>query len=94
MKKYKSLLALVLCLMMLFVLTGCTKSMTYSKARNLYEELGDFADCPEMVSVCYYELGREAMLEEQWQEAIGYFEKSDYHGAPARIQECKDKLAK
>ena len=32
MKKYKSLLALVLCLMMLFVLTGCTKSMTYSKA--------------------------------------------------------------
>ena len=34
MKKYKSLLALVLCLMMLFVLTGCTKSMTYSKARN------------------------------------------------------------
>lgn len=106
MKKYKSLLALVLCLMMLFVLTGCTKSMTYSKARNLYatgeyaealkiyEELGDFADCPEMVSVCYYELGREAMQEEQWQEAIGYFEKSDYHGAPARIQECKDKLAK
>lgn len=105
MKKYKVLAALVLCLAMLLMLTGCTTSMTYQRARNLhatgeyaealkiYQQLGDFADCKEMVGVCYYELGREAMLEEKWQEAIDYFEKSDYHGAPARIEECKNKLA-
>lgn len=104
MRKHKSLLVLVLCLAMLLLLTGCTTSMTYRKARNLYvtgeyeeaieifEDLGDFADSKEMIGVCYYELGREAMLEKQWQKAITYFEKSDYHGAAEKLQECKDKL--
>lgn len=105
MKKYKPLLALVLCLAMLLCLTGCTASFTYRAAKNLYnteeyeeaitkfESLGDYGDSKEMIGICYYELGREAMLEEKWQEAIGYFEKSNYHGAPEKIQECKDKLA-
>ena len=105
MKKYKGLLALVLCAVMLLSLTGCTESITHRRAKNLYitgeyqeaidifETLGDYGDSKEMISVCYYELGREAMLEEKWQEAIAYFEKSDYHGAADRILECKDKLA-
>ena len=105
MKKYKGLLALMLCLVMLPVLTGCTASMTYRKAHNLYntsdyleaieifEELDDYSDSKIMLDACYYELGREAMLEKQWQKAIDYFEKSNYHGAPEKIQECKDKLA-
>lgn len=105
MKKYKCLIALLLCAVMLLTMSGCTQSFTYRKARNLYvtgeyqgaikvfETLGNYGDCKEMIGVCYYELGREAMLEKKWQEAIGYFEKSDYHGAAERIQECKDKLA-
>ncbi len=105
MKKYKSLIALLLCMVMLVSLTGCTVSFTYRRARNLYvtgeyqkaievfETLGDYGDSKEMISACYYELGREAMLEKQWQKAITYFEKSDYHGAAERIQECKEKLA-
>ena len=105
MKKYKSLLVLVLCLAMLPVLTGCTTSMTYRKAYNLYttqeyeeaiaifEQLGDYGESKMMIDACYYELGREAMLEKEWQKAIDYFEKSGYHGAAEKIQECKDKLA-
>ena len=105
MRKCKILLALVLCFAMLLTLTGCTTSMTYRKAQNLYatgdyeeaikifEELGDFGESKIMIDACYYELGREAMWEKQWQLAISYFEKSDYQGAAARIQECKDKLA-
>ena len=105
MKKFKCLLALLLCAVMLLTMTGCTTSMTYRKAHNLYttgdyeeaieifEELGDFGESKLLISACYYELGREAMWEKQWQKAISYFEKSDYKGAAEKIQECKDKLA-
>ena len=105
MKQCKRLLALALCTLMLLTMTGCTDSMTYRKAKNLhttgdyeeaielFEKLGDYGDSKDMIGVCYYELGREAMLEEKWQEAIGYFEQSNYHGAAERIRECQDKLA-
>ncbi len=105
MKKCKCLLALVLCMAMLLTLTGCTDSFTYRKAKNLYntgeyeeaivffEQLGDYGNCKELIGICYYELGREAMLEDQWQQAIDYFSKSNYHGAAEKLKECQDKLA-
>lgn len=104
MKKCKCLLALLLCAVMLLTVSGCTVSFTYQKARNLFikeqyeeavkkfEELGDYGDSQEMVSICYYELGREAMRAEQWQKAIDYFGKTDYQDAAEKLQECKDKL--
>ena len=104
MRKSKCVLVLALCLAMLLVLTGCTTSMTYRKAYNLYttgdyqeaveifERLGDYGESKLMISSCYYELGREAMLEQQWQIAIDYFSKSDYEGAAEKIKECQGKL--
>lgn len=105
MKKLKTAVALALCMAMLLCMTGCTESFTYRGAKNHYnvgeyeeaiekfQRLGDYGDSQEMIQICYYELGREAMLDKEYEIAIKWFSQSTYDDAAEKLQECRNRLA-
>lgn len=104
--RFVKALALVMTLCMLTVcLTGCEtlhyreavqryNARQYEKAAELFSQLGNYEDAPELLNDCHYWMAMELMEAENYEEALPRFMKlGKYEDSAQRVQECKYQMA-
>ena len=64
----------------------------YEVALSRFEELENYKDSKEMVSTCLFDMGKNEMQNENWEEAISYFEASGFSDSEEKIKESKYNL--
>lgn len=103
----KKMMRLTCVLMMLALLLTACDSSDYKKAMGLYEagsyseaceiftQLGDYENAPEMVTACRYALAMEAYDSADYDQAGKLFaELGDYQNSADMVRECRYQAAK
>lgn len=97
----KRILAVLLCAVMVFSLTGCKssdyksalsmmESGDYEGAREVFTALGGYQDAAAKITECDYHLALNAMMLAKYDEAIAGFEAlGDYEDSQSRLTECR-----